>query len=253
MSRFDDYATRYRFIRMRREDGVLEMTLHTEGGPLRWNIHAHGELEQAFLDVGRDKENEVVILTGCGDEFSGPAVQPGGHRLSGTMTPTTWDHLYWEGKRLLQNLLDIEVPMIAAVNGPAVRHAEIPVLCDIVLASEQAAFQDSAHFNGGLVPGDGMHVVFPALMGGNRGRYFLLTAQTLSARQAQEWGLVHEVLQADDLLPRAWTLARQLLQQPRLVRRYTRVLLTQDLRRRMHDLLGYGLALEGLAATDRGG
>ncbi|MFT4266169.1 MAG: enoyl-CoA hydratase/isomerase family protein [Xenophilus sp.] len=251
MSRFEDYSTRYKFIRMRREGGILEMTFHTDGGPLRWNIHVHGEMEQAFLDVGRDQENEVVILTGCGGEFTGPAVQPGGHRLAGTMTSAGWDHLYWEGRRLLHNLLDIEVPMIAAVNGPATRHAEIPVLCDIVLASENASFQDSAHFNGGLVPGDGMHVVFPALLGANRGRYFLLTAQTLPARQAQDWGLVHEVMAEDALLPRAWTLARQLLQQSRLVRRYTRVLLTQDLRRRMHDLLGYGLALEGLAATDR--
>ncbi len=253
MSRLDDYAAQYEFIRMRREDGILEMTLHTQGGPLQWNIQAHGELERAFLDVGRDRENEVIILTGAGNAFSGPAVTPGGHRLAGTMTPETWDHIYWEGKRLLGNLLDIEVPMIAAVNGPAARHAEIPVLCDIVLAAQSASFQDSAHINGGLVPGDGMHVVFPALMGTNRGRYFLLTAQTLDAQQAMDYGLVNEVLPDAELLPRAWTLARQLLRQPRLVRRYTRVLLTQDLRRRMHDLLGYGLALEGLAATQKAG
>jgi enoyl-CoA hydratase/carnithine racemase len=149
------------------------------------------------------------------------------------------------------NLLNIEVPVIAAINGPAVRHAEIPLLSDIVLASEEATIQDSAHFNGGLVPGDGVHIVFPLLMGTNRGRYFLLTGQVLNASEAKDLGLVSEVLPKDKLLPRAWELARQLRQRPTLMLRYSRVMLTQDLKRRMHDLLGYGLAMEGLAAIQR--
>lgn len=251
MSDFDEYSIKYSNVSMRREDGILEMCFHTDNGPLRWNLQAHGQLERAFLDVGRDKDNQVVILTGCGDEFSGPAVSPGGHRMSGSMDSAGWDTLYWEGKHLLMNLLNIEVPVISAVNGPATRHAEIAVLSDIVLASDNATFQDSAHFNGGLVPGDGVHVVFPLLMGTNRGRYFLLTGQVLSAQEAKDYGLVSEILARDELLPRAWTLARQLLLQSQLVRRYTRVMLTQDIKRRMHDLLGYGLALEGLAATER--
>jgi enoyl-CoA hydratase/carnithine racemase len=248
--RFEDYAQCFQCIRMRREEGILEMQLHTGGGPLRWSLLPHGELEQAFLAAGRDRENEVIILTGTGAEFSGPAVAPGGHKHTGeTITGGTWDPIYSEGKRLLMNLLDIEVPMISAINGPAVRHAEIPLLCDIVLAASSATIQDSAHFQGGLVPGDGVHVVFPLLMGLNRGRYFLLTGQTLDAEEARNMGLVNEVLPADQLLPRAWALARQLKARPPLLRRYARTLLTQDIRRRMHELLGYGLALEGLAAT----
>jgi enoyl-CoA hydratase/carnithine racemase len=147
-------------------------------------------------------------------------------------------------------LLDIEVPMIAAVNGPALRHSELPLLCDIVLASETAEFQDSAHFPTGLVPGDGMHIIYPLLLGPNRGRYFLLTGQTLSARQAYELGLVGEVLPKDRVLARAWELAEQLAKQPLLTLRYARVALTMDLKRRLQDLLGYGLALEGLASLD---
>lgn len=251
MTTFSDYANNYTNVAMTRTDGILEMRFHSDGGPLRWNLQAHGELERAFLDVGRDKDNQVVILTGTGDEFSGPAVAPGGHRMSGTMDSAGWDTLYWEGKHLLMNLLNIEVPVISAVNGPASRHAEISVLSDIVLAADTATFQDSAHFNGGLVPGDGVHIVFPMLMGTNRGRYFLLTGQVLSAQQAMDFGLVSEVLPGADLLPRAWELARQLMLQSNLVRRYTRVMLTQDIKRRMHDLLGYGLAMEGLAATQR--
>ncbi|MEE9276868.1 MAG: enoyl-CoA hydratase/isomerase family protein, partial [Dehalococcoidia bacterium] len=138
----------------------------------------------------------------------------------------------------------------SAINGPAFRHAEIPLLCDIVLASDDTEIQDSAHFINGLVPGDGMHVVFPLLMGLNRGRYFLLTGQTLSAAEAQDLGLVNEVLPRGRLMARARELARELSKQPPLTLRYTRMLLTHQLKQQMHSLLSYGLALEGLAAND---
>lgn len=242
-----DYQDKFDTISFRREDGILEMTLHTDGGPLRWGRKPHGELEQAFLDVNRDRENQVIIITGTGDEFSGPAPEAAANLRDHRQTTEEWGVLGWESKNLLTNLLAIDAPMISAVNGPALRHAEIPVLCDIVLASDTATFQDSAHFVGGLVPGDGMHVVFPLVMGPNRGRYFLFTGQVVDAHQALEFGVVNEVLPPDQLLPRAWQHARQIMRQPELNRRYTRVLVTEMLRRQMNDLLGYGLALEGLA------
>jgi enoyl-CoA hydratase/carnithine racemase len=246
-SKFDQYAHKYKTIQMRRHDGILEMQFHTDGGPLQWGLLSHNELESAFLDVGRDRENQVVIMTGTGDEFSGPAVQPGQHPNRNIMTPETYDPIYWEAKHLLINLLNIEVPVIAAINGPAVRHAEIPLLSDIVLASDDTFIQDTAHFRGGMVPGDGMHVIMPLLMGANRGRYFLLTGQKIMAQQALEIGLVNEVLPKPKLASRAWELARLLLEQPPLVRRYSRVVLTEDLKGRLHMILGYGLALEGIA------
>ena len=58
------------------------------------------------------------------------------------------------------------------------------LLCDIVLASDDAVFQDAPHYPEGLVPGDGVHVLWPLLLGMNRGRYFLLTGEKLSAKQA---------------------------------------------------------------------
>ena len=142
------------------------------------------------------------------------------------------------------------MPIIGAINGPALIHAEIPVMSDIVLASENATFQDAPHFPNGVVPGDGVHVIWPALLGQNRGRYFLLTGQTLSAKEALDLGVVAEVLPRDRLLPRAWELAEQLAEKPDLTLRYSRVAMTLQLKRQMQDMLGYGLAIEGLAAVD---
>jgi enoyl-CoA hydratase/carnithine racemase len=247
MSNFDEYATKYECIHMRRQDGILEMRFHTNEGPLQWGLLPHRELEGAFLDVSRDRDNEVVILTGTGEEFCGRAIPPGGHPNRNSMTPAIYDPIYWEGKHLLMNLLNVEVPVISAINGPAVRHAEIPLLSDIVIAADDAVIQDTAHFQGGMVPGDGMHLIMPLLMGFTRGRYFLLTAQKLSAKEALAMGLFNEILPRAEVLPRAWALARLLLRQTQLVRRYTRVVLTEELKQRLQPLLGYGLALEGLA------
>jgi enoyl-CoA hydratase/carnithine racemase len=223
------------------------MAFHSNGGSLQWGGTPHEEFPRAFHDIGSDPDNRVVIMTGTGEAFSGP---PGTPQSIPRRTPREWDKTYWEGKHLLMNLLDIEVPMISAVNGPALRHSELPLLCDIVLAAEEASFQDSGHFINGLVPGDGMHIVYPLLLGLNRGRYFLLTGQTIGAREALSLGLVSEVLPQQDLLPRAWALAEQLAQQSDLVLRYTRVAMTQTVKRLMHDVLGYGLALEGLGSAD---
>ena len=247
MSDFDEYSQKYQSIRMERRNGILQITLHTNGNTLQWGAVPHAELPQAFRDIGSDYDNKVVILTGTGEGFSGPRATAA-YRQS--RTARQWDKTYWEGKHLWMDLLDIEVPIISAVNGPALRHAQIPLLSDIVLAAEEATFQDSAHFVNGLIPGDGVHIIFPLLMGLNRGRYFLLTGQTLSAGEAHELGLVAEVLPREKLLPRAWELAEQIAQQPPLVIRYSRVMLTQFLRGQMNDLLGYGLALEGLGAAD---
>ena len=247
MTAFDDYSGKYESVRMERRDGILQITLHTTGDSLQWGGIPHRELPEVFRDIGSDPDNKVVIMAGTGDAFTGP---PGTRQSRPQRTPMQWDRTYWEGKHLLMNLLDIEVPMIAAVNGPALRHSELPLLCDIVLASHEAAFQDSGHFVNGLIPGDGMHVIYPMLLGLNRGRYFLLTGQTIHAQEALTLGLVNEVMPREELLPRAWALAEQLAQESPLVLRYTRVLMTQYIKRMMHDILGYGLALEGLGSVD---
>jgi enoyl-CoA hydratase/carnithine racemase len=245
--KFADYANKYKHIKLERRDGILQLTLHTEGKDLVWGAEPHDELSFLFGEIARDPENRVVILTGTGDTFAAnPAPSNGGRKLASA----DWDHAFSTGRYLLMNHLAIEVPMIAAVNGPAHRHAELAVLCDIVLASENASFQDAGHFVNGTIPGDGVHVVWPLVLGPNRGRYFLFTGQKLSAQEALALGVVGEVLPRERLLPRAWELAERIAAAPRLTSRYTRVLVTQTLKRMMQDNLGYGLALEGLGFGD---
>jgi enoyl-CoA hydratase/carnithine racemase len=244
MIKFDDYQKKYSHIRMERQDGILQITFHTEGGVLKWSGPSHEQLGYAFADIARDHENKVVIMTGTGDAFCAEIDMQG----FGRFTPEIWDHVYKDGKHLLMNLLDIEVPVIAAVNGPALIHAEIAVLSDIVIASDNAEFQDAPHFPNGLVPGDGVHIVWPLVLGVNRGRYFLLTGQKLSAREAQTLGVVSEVVPRERLLNRAREIAGEIVKRPTLATRYARVAMTQQLKRAMLDNLGYGLALEGLGA-----
>jgi enoyl-CoA hydratase/carnithine racemase len=244
-----EYETRYRGIRFARADGVLEMTIHTRGGPAKWGSapeSLHAELGNAFLDIGRDPDNKVVILTGTGDSFiaeSDPTA-----RYPESSLGAMWSRIYSEGLSLLNNLLAIPVPMIAAVNGPALIHAELAVLADIVLASDNAEFADLAHVpSGGAAPGDGVHVVWPMLLGPNRGRYFLLTGERIGAQEARRLGVVAEVLPLPELLPRARELAARLAKLSTPLLRYTRSLLVHDLRLRMANELSSGLAHEALA------
>ena len=253
MADFAEYATRYECLEMTREDGILLVRFHTDGGPFQWGMRPHELLGPAFADIGADRDNEVIVFTGSGEVFSGPAINPDNvHFVSGTRPAASqWDVFLSDAKRMVMSLLDIEVPIISAINGPVHRHCELVLMNDIVVCAADTTFEDAAHFSGGgLVPGDGMHVLLPLLLGLNRARYLMLTGKRLSAQDAERIGIVAEVLPRVDVLPRAMELAADIRTKPLLLRRYTRLLLTQQLKRQMLDHLTLGMALEGLAATD---
>jgi len=254
MSKFDEYCRNYKFMKLERRDGILQMTLHTDGGPLQWNLEAQAEYARAFGEIGADPENRLIILTGTGDEFSGPRLDPEQVAFfhGAELTPSGVHAIHWNGKRLIKALLDIEVPMIAVVNGPAKRHADLALMCDIVLAADDATFEDTAHFHhGSIVPGDGINVIFTMLMGLNRARYLMLTGQVLTAKEAKDMGLVSELLPRNRLLARAWELAEQLAKKPDILLRNTRIVLTHPLKKAIDEGLDYFLALETLSALDR--
>jgi enoyl-CoA hydratase/carnithine racemase len=241
---FDTYQNKYSRIEMRREDGILEMKLNSDGSDIIWDFTAHEELGYAFEDVGRDHQNKVIILTGAGSSFIAR------EDLGGSVTAADWVRVHFDAKRLIMSHLDIEAPMIAAFNGPATVHAELGLLCDICIAADHTYFQDAPHAPAGLVPGDGVQVVWPMLLGMNRARYFLLTGERIEAVDAKALGLVGEVLPADAVLDRAWELARKLAARPDVSRRFARPAIVQQIKKLMLDNLGYGLALEGLGAVD---
>jgi enoyl-CoA hydratase/carnithine racemase len=247
MSRFDTYRNAYPNARLTRTPaGVLEVALHTDGGKLVFNGHTHEQFVDLFHDIGSDPDNRVVILTGSGDAFM-DAISPDGFDF---FTPRGYDKIFREGKKVLMNLLDIEVPLIAALNGPVLLHSEYALLADIVLATPETVFQDKPHFDFGIVPGDGVNLLWPEVVGSIRGRHFILTRQVLDAQTAKEWGAVNEIVPAEQLLPRAHEIAASLAALPPLTARYTRIALTQKLRRIVDEGAGYGLALEGISAAE---
>ena len=247
MSRFDAYRDGFPNARLNRsKSGVLEVALHTDGGTLVFNGHSHEQFVDLFHAIGSDPDNRVVILTGSGDAFM-ETITPEGFDF---FTPQGYDKIYREGRKVLMNILDIEAPLIAAVNGPARLHSEYILLADIVLATQSTVFQDKPHFELGIVPGDGVHLLWQEVIGSVRGRYFILTRQELDAETAKEWGAVNEIIPSNELLPRAREIAEGLAKLPPLTTKYTRITLTQKLRRIIDEGVTLGLALEGISAAD---
>ena len=247
MTRFEAYRDSFPNARLvRSRTGVLEVALHTDGGTLIFNGHTHEQFVELFRAIGSDPDNRVVVLTGSGDAFMETITLDGFDFFS----PRGYDKIYREGKKVLMNMLDIEVPLIAAVNGPVRLHSEYILLADIVLATPSTVFQDKPHFEFGIVSGDGVHLLWQEAIGTVRGRYFILTRQELDAETAREWGAVNEILPADKLLPRAREIAEELAKLPPLATSYTRIAMTQKLRRIIDEGVGYGLALEGISAAD---
>ena len=247
MHRFDTYRSQFPNARLTRsESGVLEVALHTNGGKLVFNGHTHEQFVELFHAIGEDRDNRVVILTGSGDAFM-DTISPEGFDF---FTPGGYDKIFREGRKVLMNILDIEAPMITALNGPVLLHSEYTLLTDIVLATPETVFQDKPHFDFGIVPGDGVNLLWPEVIGSIRGRYFILTRQQLDAETARDWGVVNEIVPADRLLARAHEIADGIAELPPLTSRYTRIALTQKLRRIIDEGTGYGLALEGISAAD---
>jgi enoyl-CoA hydratase/carnithine racemase len=254
-SRLEDYAEKYKdFLIFRREDGIIEARLHTDGGPLRWNLEAHRGLIHAMFDLNNDPDNECLILTGTGDSFLAEFDVEGWkrhkfHEPFGAYH--AYDIFYKDQTREPFALLNLQIPVICAMNGPSIVHAELALLNDIVICSDTTYFYEG-HWDGlHIVPGDGVHTLFRELLGPNRGRYFLLMGQKIDAEEALRLGLVGEVLSQDEVVPRAWEIARNVfMNKNRIQRRLTRSLLIQPWRELFTKELFSGMAHESLACYD---
>lgn len=241
-----DYFRSADGLRMERDArGILVVRLQREGGPLTFTARDHAEFVEAFYRVGQDRENQVVILTGTDGDFI-PGIDFAS--FGNVADPDVWSRVHDEGVQLLENLANIRVPVIAAIEGRAHVHSEYALLANVIVAGRGATFHDLPHFAGGIVPGDGIFQTWSYRAGPSRAEAFLLDPQPVDAATAQQWGVVAEVTQDGGALARAQELAARYLRVPAVTRRNTRIHFIQPLKERLVRELGYGLSLEGASA-----
>jgi len=242
------YFAAYQSLRLTRDaQGVLLGEFHTKGGPLTFAARDHTEFMDAFYRIAQDRANKIVILTGTGGEFI-PDIDFSS--FGNVADPSIWSQVHDEGVQILENLANIRVPVIAAIEGRANVHSEYALLANVIVAGEGATFNDLPHFAGGIVPGDGIFTAWSYRAGAGRAEAFLLNPQPLTARTAYEWGVVAEVVPNGKALARARELAMLYLKAPEVTRRNTRAHFIQPLKERIVREVGYGLSLEGASAAE---
>jgi len=244
----NEYLGAYRSLKLIRDNnGVLVAEFHSKGGPFTFTAQDHTELVDAFYRIAQDRSNKIVILTGASGDFITGVEWPSFGDVS---DPGVWSQIHDEGVQILENIANIRVPVIAAIEGRAHVHSEYALLANVIVAGEGSTFVDGAHFAAGVVPGDGIFTTWSYRAGAGRAEVFLLNPQPLSARTAHEWGVVAEVVPDGKALSRARELAALYLKVPEVTRRNTRMHFIQPLKERIVREVGYGLSLEGASAAD---
>src|SRR5437016_3491397 len=244
----DNYFAAYGNLKLTRDaKGILVVQFHSDGGPFIMTARSHTEFVDAFYRIAQDRANKIVILTGAGGEFI-PYIDFSS--FGNVADPGVWNQVHDEGVQLLENMANIRVPVIAAIEGRAHVHSEYALLANVIVAAEGETFHDAPHFAGGIVPGDGIFTTWSYRAGAGRTEAFLLNPLPLTARTAYDWGVVAEVVPNGKALSRARELADLYLKAPEVTRRNTRVHFMQPLKERIVREVGYGLALEGASAAD---
>jgi hypothetical protein len=111
------YFTAFKnFVFTRTPSGVLTLRFHTEGGPAMFTGQMHADFPRALYEIGEDRDSRLLVLTGTGDRFM---TEIDGQSLDDPTKPAVWDKTTAEGRRIMQRLVDLEMPILAAVNGPA--------------------------------------------------------------------------------------------------------------------------------------
>ncbi|HYZ84928.1 MAG TPA: enoyl-CoA hydratase/isomerase family protein [Bryobacteraceae bacterium] len=241
------YLSAYRSVKMTRDtEGVLVVQFHTKGQPLTFTAQDHTDFVDAFYRIAQDRANKIVILTGTAGEFI-PSIDFSS--FGNVADSEIWSQVHDEGVQILENLANVRVPVIAAIEGQANVHSEYALMADVIVAGEGATFNDLPHFAGGIVPGDGIFTTWSYRAGAGRAEAFLLNPQPLTARTAHDWGVVAEVVPNGNALARARELASLYLKAPEVTRRNTRAHFIRPLKERIVREIGYGLSLEGASAA----
>lgn len=225
---------------------MLVLRFHTDGGPITFTGQTHEDFANVLEEIALDRDNRALVITGSGDTFMD---QIDGPSLGEIFKPIVWEKIREEGIKILQRLIDLPLPVIGVANGPPTVHSEYLLLSDIHIAAETAVYGDFPHPAFGITGGDGVHVVWEEAVGPARTKWLLWTGETIDAQTALNWGVVDEVLPADQALARGPEIAHQLAAKSDAYRTLQKQTLNLELRRRITQDVPYGMALEGLTAA----
>ena len=231
-------------------DGPIRVvTMNNPDGRNAFIDPLHEAMRNVWYRIAQDHDARVVVLTGAGSAFCAGGNVPGfirdyedvAHRRQSIR----------DARRLVDEMLSFHLPIVAAVNGPAVGlGASVAVLCDIVLISETAYIADT-HVNIGLVAGDGGAATWPFMMSMLRAKEYLFTGERIPAALAVELGLANRVVAPDDLMAEALVLARKLAAQPPQALQETKRALNAHLQQAAATVLPFALSAEAESfATD---
>lgn len=238
------------FLKSERDGAVLTLTMSQPAtrNALTGNT-AVEEFVQACAGIARDPGIRVVVLTGEGPVFSsGGNVKDMQRYEAGDLSPEVIREEYRNGiQRLPKALYNLDVPVICAVNGPAIGAGlDLTCMCDIRIASEKATFAES-FVKVGIVPGDGGAWLLPRVVGMSKASEMAFTGDALTAQEALACGLVSRVVPHDELMAAAMRLAARIAVNPGGVLRMTKRLLREGERSTLESLLELSAGYQAIA------
>lgn len=220
--KLEDYQKTFaEHMSFERRNGILQVRLHTKGGPVKWSFEMHQAMAEAWTTIGHDPENEILILTSTDPYWIGEFDTASFREAEDNPDKNViFDNVWHDASKVVDNWVnDIDIPTIAAINGPGL-HWENAFMSDITLCTPDFILRDD-HFGDATVPGDMQSLVIQAICGLKRGNYMMFMVNGVDAKTCLDWGLVNEILPREKLLPRAWEIAEQIMKQPRIIRRLT--------------------------------
>jgi enoyl-CoA hydratase len=229
-------------IRLERDGDVLVATIDNPASDMNTvDGVLHAELAELFRNLRRETSARAVLLTGSKKAFSAG----GDFGWFPTLDSVArLDHLRLDARQLIWDLLDVELPIVCALNGPAVGlGASIALLCDVVVMADTASVVDP-HVRVGIVAGDGGTAIWPLLVGPSRAKQYLLTGDPVPAAEAERIGLVNEVVPAADLPDRGRWWAHRLAAGAPLALRYTKIAVNAQVKRALLESFDLATALE---------
>ncbi|MCG8590876.1 MAG: enoyl-CoA hydratase-related protein [Proteobacteria bacterium] len=232
----------YRALHIDRVGAVLRVAIdHPENDLNAVDALLHEEWTRLFRELKQEDAARAVLLIGRGRAFSAG----GDFNWFPTLKDLeALDHLRRDAKQLIWDLLDVELPIVAAVNGPAVGlGASIALLCDVIFMAENASVADP-HVRVGIVAGDGGAAIWPLVLGPARAKEYLLTGDPVPAAAALELGLVNRVVPAAELESQALAFAERLAAGAPLALRYTKQAVNKLLKDALNTAFDTSTALE---------